>query len=66
MIQARLNYRYKDKDMNSLNLKVAKLLQTILNDKARELAKGSGYIELMVVTGSGFYYLADCKTQSPR
>ena len=34
--------------MNSLYSKVAKVLQTILNNKATELAKSSGFIKLLL------------------
>lgn len=41
--------------MNSLYSKVATILQTILNDKATELAKSSGFIvRQRKLTGSGF------------
>jgi hypothetical protein len=41
--------------MNSLYSKVAKVLQTILNDKAEALAKSSGFIvRKRKLTGSGF------------
>jgi hypothetical protein len=51
----KFNYRFKDADMNSLYSKVAKVLQTILNDKAEALAKSSGFIvRKRKLTGSGF------------
>jgi hypothetical protein len=41
--------------MNSLYSKVAKVLQTILNDKEEYLAKSSGFIvRQRKLTGSGF------------